>query len=67
MQECPSCHRLVSHLDDDPPPQSDFQAWRALSQEHAPDCDWVRTHAPAAQALAAAVSAGKDDMEPVDE
>ena len=66
MQECPACHRQVSRLDEDEPSQSDSAAWRDLSQEHAPDCDWVRTHAPAAQSLVAAVSAGKDDDEPID-
>jgi hypothetical protein len=67
MKECPSCRRQVSRLDDqDLPPISDAQAWRELSQEHAPDCDWVRTHAPATQALAAANASGHDDQ-PVDE
>lgn len=64
MKECPSCHHQVSHIND-PPPQSDTEAWRNIAQEHAPDCDWVRTHAPSTQALAAAVASG-DTTQPVD-
>ncbi len=54
MKECPSCRRQVSRLDEDQPPSSDTEAWRQIAGEHAPDCDWVRTHAPANQSLAAA-------------
>ena len=56
MNECPACHQKVSRLD--APPQSDTGAWRELSREHAPDCAWVRTHAPADQSMAAAVAQG---------
>jgi hypothetical protein len=61
MSECPSCHRQVSLSNEDAPPQADTEAWRRLSEEHAPDCEWVRTHAPATQARAADIAAGLGD------
>ena len=45
--ECAYCFALVPAAaeDEGPPEPSEHRAWARIADDHAPDCEWVRTRA----------------------